>query len=127
MTESAVHEQPMPTDAYAWALAVLPIPLGVAAVTWAAIAAGDPTVDADGARTAFNIIALVATLGLTHMDHRVLHATGRWSMWGWIFLSPLAYLISRFWRLGGSPGPMLVAFATYGIWLTLVIVAVVAT
>ena len=127
MTELDVDDRPMPTDAYAWALAVLPIPLGAAAFIWAAIAAGDPTVDEGAAQTAFNIVALVAVLGLTHMDHRVLSATGRWSMWGWVFLSPLAYLISRFWRLGGSPGPMLVAIATYGIWLLLIVLAAVAT
>lgn len=121
-----VNEQPMPTSAYAWALAAYPIWAFILnALGW--LATENTTADQDSFQTVLTVAGFAVVLILVYLDDRVLRASGRWSMWGWIFLSPLAYLISREVRLGGSTGPMLLAIATYGLWLTLGIGLLIAT
>lgn len=109
--------QALPTDAYAWSLAALP------AAYFAAVALAVAVLDSDAGSVAASILGLAVLLlpfVLVSLDQIQIKESGRWVAWGWVFLTPAAYLIAR--HVGvkrSTPGPMLVGIATYGIALTL--------
>ncbi|WP_182377893.1 hypothetical protein [Nocardioides sp. WS12] len=109
-----------PTDAYAWALAVLPVVIVGAVFLMAYATQGQATGGA--ALTIISLAALLSPFVLTSLDQHGITASGQHVAWGWVFLTPAAYLINRAIKLrGSSPAPMLVGVATYAVWLTLAI------
>jgi hypothetical protein len=107
----------LPTDTYAWTLAALPL------AYFAAIALAVAALDPDASDVAGSIFAwgvLLFSLVLVSLDQIQLKKSGHWVTWGWVLLTPVAYLIARQVGIkGSSPAPMLLGIATYGIAFTL--------
>ena len=113
-----VTEEPLPTDAYVWAMALLPLGAGLTAALVGTLSSGT----SDAAMSITWWATLLTPFVLTSLDQRGITESGRWAAWGWIFLAPPAYLINRYIKLrGSSPAPMLVSVATYAIWIILAI------